>query len=108
MMRGLYILDGETPIPCEDINRWTMEWHKDRVIKQTLATKHHFVSTVFLGINHSLNDKHPVLFETMIFTSKTCEKAYENFQERYTTYKEAIKRHDEIVNQILNHNFKLR
>lgn len=50
------------------------------------------VSTVFLGIDHSMGGPVPLLFETMIFVdgdSKYCE--------RCSTFDQALKQHDMAV-----------
>jgi hypothetical protein len=47
------------------------------------------VSTVFLGLDHNFGfGRKPLLFETMIFGGK-----HDQYQERYSTYKEAEKGH---------------
>lgn len=46
------------------------------------------VSTVFLGIDQNLGVGKPLLFETMIFGGK-----HDDYQERYSTYKEAVAGH---------------
>jgi hypothetical protein len=49
------------------------------------------VSTVFLGIDHNLSGKGPpLLFETMIFGG-----THNDYQKRYSTYKEAEEGHKE-------------
>ena len=46
------------------------------------------VSTVFLGIDHCMTGGPPVLFETMIFGG-----VHADYQERYTTYADALEGH---------------
>ncbi len=62
-----------------------------------------FISTVWLGLNHSFFRKQPpLIFETMIFLDKGY-KEYESddplhlYQERYSTEEEAIKGHEEAL-----------
>ena len=81
MSNGLYILDesGEKPMRCDDIEVWA-HWFEDfecrRVGATYLAHGKIFVSTVFLGVDHSFgfDDKAPVLWETMVFDQEnSCE-----------------------------------
>jgi hypothetical protein len=73
------------------------------------------VSTVWLGIDHRFSldpDVSPLIFETMIFSTKTSymkwpgsdrEMAYheaDDLQERYTTEQQALERHAEIVDML--------
>ena len=60
-----------------------------------------FISTVFLGMDHSF-DRHnksinhkPILFETMIFGGE-----HNDFQARYHTYDEAIEGHQYALNLV--------
>lgn len=46
------------------------------------------VSTVFLGLDHSLGAGRPLLFETMVFGGSD-----DQWQERYQTYEQAIAGH---------------
>lgn len=50
------------------------------------------VSTVFLGINHSVGSGPPILFETMVF-----ENGEEINMRRYATWQEAVAGHHKIV-----------
>ena len=54
------------------------------------------VSTVFLGLDHSWRSDKPVLWETMIFGGKH-DQAY---QERYSSYEDAIAGHQRAINFI--------
>lgn len=57
-----------------------------------------YVSTIFLGIDHSFNfDENivPILFETMIFGEKPHNEQY-----RYCTYQQALNSHRRIVHQL--------
>lgn len=66
-----------------------------------------FVSTVFLGIDHSfLNDGPPVLFETMTFTKRRQSfKKLDQRQWRYFDHKNAVAHHDAIVKAIKHKRF---
>ncbi len=64
----------------------------------------YFVSTVFLGINHSHDpDGPPVLFETMAFDmedSRATGRIGKDFSsERSSTYHEALETHDRIIDE---------
>lgn len=54
-----------------------------------------FVSTVFLGIDHSFGGGKPLLFETMIFGGKRNE-----YQERCSTYNEAVEMHKKALDLV--------
>jgi hypothetical protein len=68
-MIGMYILDGREPVPTADCLEWGMwmELNRDkvRVGQDTIDTA--WVSTVFLGLDHSFMGGPPLLFETMVF-----------------------------------------
>ena len=94
-MTGQYILD-ENSNPVEEPNYyiwsdwWTFErqrWH----LETTVGTR--YISTVFLGLDHSHNGGRPVLFETMEFGTddQDCE--------RTCTWAEAQKMHEEFVSR---------
>jgi len=56
-----------------------------------------YVSTVFLMIDHRFGDAGPpVVFETMVFGG-----AYDQHQDRYTTYYDAVYGHQQVVNRVL-------
>ena len=54
------------------------------------------VSTVFLGLDHAYNSGKPILWETMIFGGEHDQ----SYQERYTSYEQAIKGHQKAINFI--------
>lgn len=54
------------------------------------------VSTVFLGLDHAWNSKTPVLWETMIFGGIHDQ----SYQERYTSYQDALEGHQKAINFI--------
>jgi hypothetical protein len=58
-----------------------------------------FISTVFLGLDHAWNSNIPVLWETMIFGGE-----HDQYQERYTSYEDAVKGHQTALNLIINKN----
>lgn len=81
---GKYILVGKKPVKCMDVSAWG-KWLEtaDRTVKKS-AEGDVWVSTVFLGLDHSFGGKKPILFETMVFGG-----LYDQYQERYSTWKEA-------------------
>jgi hypothetical protein len=93
---GNYILgiDGRTPVKCDDVLEWAKHFNKEERTVQKTKIGNVEVSTVFLGIDHRFTeDGPPILFETMIFG----DKRFEDFQERYCTYDEAIAGHKEAI-----------
>lgn len=93
MMRVYYILDGKKPIRCNDFIRWAWYCRPNRQVANRKVNGVR-VSTVFLGINHEFReDKRPILFETMIWI----DGKPGNFQQRYSTWKEAEDGHYETI-----------
>jgi hypothetical protein len=97
-MMKTYILVNRVPIPTDDIDAWNKNLLQTRSIKYTEFGDRIVVSTVFLGLDHS--NRHskntgPVLFETMVFGSK-----YDDYQERYQTYDDAVLGHDRICEMV--------
>jgi hypothetical protein len=73
-MTGRYILDGKTPVPCDDLMEWA-RWLEtaDRHVAKTTVGQF-WISTVFLGLDHRMGDDGPpLLFETMVFDRWTEE-----------------------------------
>jgi hypothetical protein len=112
-MTDRYILTDKKAVPCEDLMKWAKGFETaDRIIKRTNigipAWKYYLgklfkirrfepvlISTVFLGLNHRFGEGSPLLFETMVFGGKLDEA-----QERYSTYEEAEKGHEKMVNKV--------
>ncbi len=83
-MSDKYLLEGKTPVPCDDLLTWGRQFEKmDRHVG---FTEHGGVrvSTVFLGLDHAWGDGPPMIFETMIFGGE-----HDQYQERYSTWEEA-------------------
>lgn len=98
--KGIYfILDGREPKEVNDILEWArwIEKNENKVIKQTNLPNNILVSTVFLGINHAFMDGPPILFETMIFGGE-----HNQYQNRYATYEEAEKGHEEAIQLVFS------
>lgn len=94
----MYILVNKVPILTDDIDVWDKNLSQTRSIKYTEFGDYVSVSTVFLGLDHS--NKHdkvkgPILFETMVFGSK-----YDDYQERYQTYDDAVLGHERICEMV--------
>ena len=67
---------------------------KKRVAETTLPNGR-WVSTVWLGLNHAFGDGPPLIFETMVFTSR--EELQEEDCDRYSTEDEAVAGHARMV-----------
>jgi hypothetical protein len=101
---GRYILDGHTPVPCEDLITWAkwIERTDERRVALT-ETRDLRVSTVFLGLDHNFGvpwGTDPILFETMVFRRKG-----DNWEgdecERYRTWDEAEAGHQRWVKDVI-------
>jgi len=83
-----YILDGHNDIPV-NLMTWARWFEKaDRQVAASGKKGKLFVSTVFLGLDHSFGDGSPMLFETMIFGGE-----HDQFQERCSTWDQAEQMH---------------
>lgn len=94
-----YILKNKIAIPVDimEWSKWFETKRKDRIVKQTTLPNGLWISTVFLGMDHSFSDGPPLLFETMVFpkgslTELSCD--------RCTTYDQAVKQH---INAVKRH-----
>jgi hypothetical protein len=97
---GKYILDGHTPVPCEDVLEWGA-WYEDpshRRVGLTDVGMFH-VSTVFLGIDHNFQGEGaPILFESMVFyESGKKGDGVLDLQRRYATWEEAERGHERVI-----------
>ena len=89
-MDGYYILDGRKPVPCNDLIEWS-KWYREENRRVNFNESNDIrVSTIFLGIDHGLDEDKPILFETMIFGGEHDEDMW-----RYKTWEEAEKGHIE-------------
>jgi hypothetical protein len=107
-----YLLDkNKIPYKIMDINEqnlsamavWGINFNKKMRILQQNHRGKIFISTIFLGIDHSDITDEPVLFETMIFGGK-----HNHEQWRYITYKEAITNHYKVLNELFPRKFFAR
>lgn len=87
-----YILKGKKPVPVHDIRGMAaMETLRDANCRVDSSLFHgYWVSTVFLGVDHSFGrSSRPVLFETMLF-----DKNGESLNmRRCSTWDEAVEQH---------------
>lgn len=95
-----YILDNNNkPIRSTSITE-AADWMENNPQRKVVKQEHIgdvYISTVFLGLDHSWNSDIPVLWETMIFGGE-----YDQYQDRYTSYKDALEGHKkalELVNK---------
>src|SRR6185437_3643792 len=93
LMSYYYILRGKEVVPCGDVLEWG-EWFQtaERHVAKTQVGPL-TVSTVFLGLNHQFFGGAPLLFETMIFGSHAGDEYDESYQDRYSTWDEAVEGH---------------
>lgn len=93
-----YILDGHTPVEEPDLMKWAQWFEKaSRVVKKDTADiscdgkklGQINISTVFLGIDHSFDDREPLLFETMVFGGELDQE-----MDRCSTWEAAEKMHE--------------
>jgi hypothetical protein len=52
------------------------------------------VSTVFLGLNHRHGEGEPLIFETMIFPQEIDDGELDFYQERCSTWEQAVAQHE--------------
>ena len=96
-MSDNYILEGKKIIPCPDFFQWA-KWLEtaDRIIaKDTIGDS--YISTVFLGLDHSFSKGPPLLFETLVFGGKLDQE-----MDRYSTWDEAIDGHKAMIERVRN------
>ena len=94
-----YILDKSGQAVAEpDHVRWG-EWMQthDRTIASDRVGDTR-VSTVFIGINRSIDGSAPKLFETMVFGGPL-----EYQCDRYATLEDALKGHEAMLERVKNH-----
>ena len=97
-MADHYILDNNgQPVPV-DVLVWSL-WYENaasRVLAQTDTTEG-FVSTVFLGLDHSFGSGPPVLWESLVFGG-----ARDGWMDRYTSREDALLGHRFMVEELRN------
>lgn len=90
MMNKHYILDKKHRIVETDLMGWAEQMKTmDRIVKQEDIGKM-WVSTVFLGLDHSWSETGPpILFETMM----TYSGSWQDYQTRCATWEQAEEMH---------------
>lgn len=87
-MGDYYILQGKETKEVSDVIEWAESFDRKHMTVDRTEIGEVTVSTVFLGLNHSLLGGPPLLFETMIFGGD-----HDQYQDRYTTWDEAVEGH---------------
>ena len=92
---GHYVLMGKLAVPEPDLMKWAM-WLEtaDRHVAKTQVGGI-WVSTVFLGLDHSFGRGLPILFETMLFKGGDGDETW-----RCETWEQAEKQHADAVAQV--------
>jgi hypothetical protein len=78
------------------------EWMENNPEKKAIKQDHIddiFVSTVFLGLDHSWDNQGLILWETMIFGGIN-----DQYQERYNSYEDALEGHQRAIDLIKKEN----
>jgi len=79
------------------------EWGKKfqdkeyQIIQQTTLPNRKWVSTVWLGMDHSLDEDIPLIFETMVFPEKG--SYIDEDLERYSTLEQAVEGHKKMCDK---------
>jgi len=96
---GLYYLDGETIVPCDNLYEWARWFEEANTrVDYTEITSQCKVSTVFIGIDHRyFGDGPPLVFETMIFGGPDDIDLY---QWRYGSWDDAATGHKAAVRKV--------
>lgn len=96
MTQLFYILEDQEVVPANDIFTWMRWWENNdrRLAYEEIGQAS--VSTVFLGINHSLADGTPQFFETALFLGGHIHQVV-----RSATYQKAMEEHRHMVGQLV-------
>ena len=94
-MSQYFILDGHKPVPCSDPIEWANWFKNSHRHVASMSVGDVFVSTVFLGIDHSFGEGEPMLFETMIFGG-----LHDGYQRRCSTWEEAETMHTKALDVV--------
>lgn len=91
-MSDYWKLNGHTVVPATDVMDWASSFENGkRHVAQTVLGDV-WVSTVFLGIDHSHGFGPPQFFESMVFGGP-----FDQEQLRYTTWDEAERGHEKLL-----------
>lgn len=90
-------------VSVREASKWLEENIHRNVLKQDTLENDQgdkiFVSTVFLGLDHSWDNKGLILWETMIFGGIN-----DQYQERYNSYEDALEGHQRAIDLIKQEN----
>lgn len=89
---GHYVLLGKLAVPEPDLLKWARWFEKaDRHVFETQIGGI-WISTVFLGLDHSFGRGLPILFETMIFRGGAGGEMFrcETWEQAEAQHKEAV------------------
>lgn len=94
----VYVLQGHEPRPARSWDEYAqfVSDFNNMCVRQDSLDGELLVSTVFLGLDHSLYAERPVLFETMVFGPTR----YHLYQRRYCTWDEAVEGHAETLKMV--------
>jgi hypothetical protein len=99
---GIYwrLAEDHTPVPCT-VEEWHQLFTRARNDQRRVALDElpdgTLVSTVFLGIDHSMGEGPPILFETMVCDPRT---GWWADQTRCATWDEALAMHAEALARV--------
>lgn len=95
-MKGIYYDKNDQPIEGENACLvWAKQFegdHEGRIVKQQTTWLGFWISTVWLGLDHSFGEGKPPIYETMVFRGNRGDVN----MERYSTRKEAVAGHRRI------------
>lgn len=115
-----YILDEKRQVKEVDLMTWAnwLESDKGGKARQIGFDRLDdiYISTVFLGLDHSFGMGRPLIFETMVFANKetevemfgkkhTIHRSLDEYSNRYTTMDEAKAGHESLVNDLKKKTF---
>ena len=101
-MADYYILDADhNAIPIDDAREWAERYERrdNRRVADT-QVGNLWVSTVFMGLDHSFGTGPPLIFETMVFPCTDegeVESWGEEYVRRYSTWAQAEQGHADAV-----------
>lgn len=101
-MSVTYILDGKTPIKCDDYTEWLAWWETVNGDPQNLNVQEDMVgdvkvSTRFLALDCSFGKGDPHLFETRLSGGAHGKK---DIVRRYATWEEAEAGHAKVLKMV--------
>lgn len=112
-MIGSYILKNKRVIKEPDTMKWA-RWMQDSTERNIDRTNigPFLISTVFLGLDYDhlfagekKKNYKPLIYETMIFYKEDdkIKMAFDGYQDRYRTYKDALEGHKKAVQMVQDH-----